>query len=201
MANDFTRLNFGWWGLHVDQRPDILEYGTALAAACNCPGAFQASLNHLRTLPRADDMLETFRRWELARSSGFITSAVKEELMKTDIEHTLILDESGALELAAWEQVKDAVGGNDTVTVFVFERKGKACAALWHNRGKGVLNLPLIEGEVSYVVSLGGEEIPVERTGDCLKLPVEGKRYLVTEMPASKLREAFVHAQLEEGKV
>lgn len=85
------------------QRVDIFEFGTALAAACDCPGAFESGLNTLRNHPRIPDMLETFRRWELARESGFVTDEIKAELKKTDIEHTLLINESGELELVAYE--------------------------------------------------------------------------------------------------
>ena len=75
MANDFTRVNFGWWACQGAQRADIFEYGTALAAACDCPGAFISGFGEafkvLRSTPRIEDILETFRRWELARESGF----------------------------------------------------------------------------------------------------------------------------------
>ena len=143
------------------------------------------------------DILETFRRWELARSNGFVTSAIKAELKKTNIEHTLLINESGELELVEWEQVNDAVGGDDTVTVFVFERAGKSCAVCWHNKGEGILMLPNIEGQVSYVSQLGGKEIPVVYDGACMKIHVEGKRYLITDMQMSVLKEAFANAHLE----
>ena len=197
MANDFTRVNFGWWAYREGQRPDIFEFGTALGAACDCPGAFQSSLDLFRNHPRANDFLETFRRWELARASGFVTPEVKAELKKTDIEHTLLINEGGELELAAWEHVGGALGGDGTVTVFVLSRGGKSCAVCWHNAGSGVVRVPRIEGNISYVAQLGGEEIPVARDGADLMLPVDGKRYLITEMSLSALKEAFAQAQLE----
>lgn len=198
MANDFTRLNFGWWVYMEGQRPDIFEYGTALAAACDCPGAFMGSLKTPKECPRYADILETFRRWELARASGFITPEIRAELKNTDIEHTLLLNESGNLELAAWEQVEDALGGDDTVTVFVFTRGGKNCAVCWHNKGSGMLKLPPIAGNISYVSQLGGDEIPVMRDDSGMLLPVDEKRYLITELPMEKLKEAFTNARLNE---
>lgn len=197
IANDFTRLNFGWWACREGQRPDIFEYGTALAAACDCPGAFLSNtifVNH----PRSEDFLETFRRWELARASGFITPEVKTELKKTEIEHTLLINESGELELIAWEHVGDALCGDDTVTVFVFERGGKNCAVCWHNKGSGILEVSGIEGNVSYVSQLGGEEVPVKRDGTCLMLPVAEKHYLITDMPMPKLKAIFANSKMKE---
>ena len=199
MANDFTRLNFGWWIYTKGQRVDIYEYGTALAAACDCPGAFEASLDVLQNHPRALDMLETFRRWELARECGFVTDEIKAELKKTEIEHTLLINESGELELAAYEQVKGNLDGDSAVTAFVFERGGKSYAVMWHNTGCGRLAVSNISGEVSYVSELGGEEIPTERDGDALKLSVDGKRYLITEMKIAELKEALEKSILLES--
>ncbi len=201
MANDFTRINFGWWSCRGEQRPDIFEYGTALAAACDCPGSFSggygASGEILKQIPRYDDMLETFRRWELARETGFVTDEIKAELKKTETEHTLLIDEDGKLELAAWEEVKDAFGGDGTATVFTLERKGKSYAVCWHNKGDGVMLVPDIKGDVSYVTELGGEGIPVERKDGILRLPIAEKRYLITDMPICELRKTLAKATLE----
>lgn len=196
MANDFTRLNFGWWVYNKGQRPDIFEYGTSLGAACDCPGSFSASLKILQEDPRSDDILETFRRWELARESGFLTPEIKAKLKNIHTEHTLLINEEGELELVACEEVKEALGGDDTVTVFVFERAGKACAVCWHNKGRGILNIPNITGKVSYVDRLGGSEISLKLDGDCLELLVEGKRYLITDLSIDELKIAFANSYL-----
>lgn len=202
MANDFTRINFGWWMCRGAQRADIFEYGTALAAACDCPGAFLSGFGEafkvLRNTPRIDDMLETFRRWELARESGFITEEVKCEIKKTETEHTLLINEAGALELVSWEHIKEACGGDSAVTVFTFERNGKSCAVCWHNLGEGVLNIPDVIGDISYASNLGGEEIAVERDDGGMHLPIAEKRYLITDMPISDLKEAFKKSTLTE---
>lgn len=196
MANDFTRLNFGWWALREDQRPDIFEYGTALGAAWDCPGSFSTSVDRMAKHPRIDDILETFRRWEVARATGFVTEAVKAELRNPEVEHTLLINEQGALELAVWTQVKGALGGDESVTVFLLARHGKTYAVCWNNKGDGCLSLPLNPREVHYVESLGGGEIPVEQTADGLLLPVARKRYLITDCSADELIRAFEQAHL-----
>ena len=196
MANDFTRLNFGWWACRAGQRPDIFEFGTALAAACDCPGAFMADLRFARENPRAADILETFRRWEVARATGFITSEIKAELKKTYIDHTLLINESGELELTPWEEVHSELDGNGTVSLFVFERAGKSCAVCWHNNGSGILKVPNISEAVSYVDRLGGNEISLARDADCLMLPVDGKRYLITDLSIDELKSALAHSYL-----
>ncbi|MBE6609801.1 MAG: hypothetical protein E7634_03945 [Ruminococcaceae bacterium] len=196
MANDFTRLNFGWWGIRDGQRADIVEYGTALAAAWECPGAFQANLNMLASHPRTDDILETFRRWEDARVSGFVTPEIKAELKKTEVEHTLLIDEKGDYELVAYEHIKNALRGDGRVTVFVFERNGKTCALCWNNTGRGDICVPINAQNVSYVESLGGDELPIKREGGAIIIETDRKRYLITELSRAELIEAFENAEL-----
>ena len=198
MANDFTRVNFGWWSYSDGQRPDIFEFGTALAAAFDCPGAFQADLTFARTHPRAADVFETFRRWEQARATGFITPEVKAELKKTDTEHTLLINESGELELCVWEEVKDAFGGSSDVTAFVLERKGKSYAVCWHNTDSARVKIPSNIGEVSYVDQPGGEELPLECDADYLMLPIDKKRYLITDLDISELKTALANSYLAD---
>lgn len=196
MANDFTRLNFGWWACRAGQRPDIFEFGTALAAACDCPGAFKAKLKFIHENPRTADILETFRRWEVARATGFITPQIKAELKKTDIEHTLLINESGELELTPWEEVHSELDENGTVSLFVFERAGKSYAVCWHNNGSGIWKVPDISGAVSYVDRLGGEEISLAHEADGVMLPVDGKRYFITDLSLDELKSALAHSYL-----
>ena len=199
MKNDFTRLNFGWWALRDNQRPDIFEYGTALAAACDCPGSFMSKLMLLDSHPRTDDILETFRRWEDAREIGFVTPKVKEELKKTAIEHTLLINETGDYELAEWYHVKDAVGGDGAVSVFVLERREKAYAVCWSNTGSCRLSVPLEkEVEISYVKHIGGQEIPIERKKERIVIDVDDKKYFIANIPKEELQKAFEKAKIED---
>lgn len=195
MRHDFTRVNFGWWRPDPGQRPDIMEYGTALAAAWDCPGALLGQPDMMNTLPRMDDILETLRRWEDARACGFVTDEVKAELGKTEIEHTLLINEEGHFELTPWEQVKNAAN-NDAVTAFVFTRKGKTYAACWNNEGSGCLSLPIGNAAVTYVDNLGGEEIMVKKSDSELVIPLDKKRYLICDLPKEELAEAFRKAKL-----
>jgi hypothetical protein len=132
----------------------------------------------------------------LARATGFITPEIKAEIKKTNVEHTLLINESGDLELTPWEWVKDALHGDKTATVFVFERNGKSCAVCWNNEGVGMLEIPNITGEISYVEQLGGPEIPIEYDGDSLIIPVDKKRYLITDLSIDKLKNAFINSKL-----
>lgn len=191
MADDFTRLNFGWWMYDEGQRADIFEYGAALAAAWNCPISYRQTL----TLPpRGDDILEIFRRWEDVRTNGLMTEEWRKELRHTEREHTLLINENGQYELAVWEPL--ATRSNDAVTVFLLERTGKVCAVVWHNTGEGQLSLPLKADSFSYVDSLGGSSLPVTENGDASVVPVAHKRYLITELTKEELREALSRAVL-----
>ena len=193
MQDNFTRVNFGWWRLSSDQRPDIFEYGTALAAAWDCPGAFCASLERLATHPRTDDILETFRRWEMARQRGFLTKEMKEELKKTEIEHTLLIDEAGALELCRWEQLPTA---DERISAFYLKRQGRSCIICWNNAGEGALSLPLTSEGIRYLDEIGGEEIAIKADGASLCLPLGKKRYLLSDLSKEELTEAFKMAHL-----
>ncbi len=198
MQQDFTRLNFGWWSCKEDQRADILEYGTAMAAAWDCPGAFMASVHRLKEHPRADDLLETLRRWEEARATDFLTPEQKESLKDPHKEHTLLLDETGELELVRWEQIPDAFGGSPDATAFYFERKGKSCVALWHNKGQGKATVALNGASVNYLESFAAPALALQSTQKGVLLPLDRKRYLITDLPVAALKAALTAATLEE---
>ena len=197
MANDFTRINFGWWGMQADQRADIIEYGTALAAAWDCPGSFTASIDQLDNHPRTDDILEVIRRWEDARESGFVTEGVKAELRRSEAEHTLLINEDGEYELCEWHEVKNAARGDSSVTVFVLERREKRCAVVWSNTGCGKLFLPLSDDNANYTEEIGGKSLPIARSDDGITLEIGRKRFLITDATEEAVVKAFEDAELK----
>ena len=87
MRRNFTRLNFGWWGLArprfnsrkewvtTGTQPDMWEFGTSRAAAWDCPVTVNVyNLQDWKKHPRIDDLMEVMRRWgrrfrRFARSS------------------------------------------------------------------------------------------------------------------------------------
>ena len=196
MANDLTRVNFGWWALSNKMRPDIIEYGTALAAASDSPGAFRCDMHVLRTHPRLDDILEVTRRWELARECGFITEDIKKELQKTEIEHTLLLNENGELELAAYEEAVGAAGGSREISAFVFERGEMSYASILHKSGEGTLSLPKCLEGAFYTDELYLQKRLVTSKNGELTVPVGKRRYLITKLSKAELLSA-----LEESKL
>ncbi|MBQ3341149.1 MAG: hypothetical protein IJG84_04590 [Kiritimatiellae bacterium] len=101
LAKDFTRVDFGWWGLYsfkdgsdggkttIGTQPDMWEYGTSKAAAFDCPATMQMLLADIRANARSDDLLETVRRWEDVRARKWLTPEQKEMLKDPNREFHL----------------------------------------------------------------------------------------------------------------
>ena len=198
MRQDFTRLDFGWWGFWTPRaeddgtQADQYEYGTSRAAAWDCPASVQASLARFRTHPRAGDILEVMRRWEDVRARGLLTDAQKAGLKDLAKEHTLLIDEQGGYELAEWREIPAPEG----VSAFLFERLGRRYVAFWHRRGEGTLLLPLAAEDFRVLTQLGCGETPAFARPDGMAIPVGDKRYLVSDLPQQALERAFRSARL-----
>lgn len=192
MANDFTRLNFGWWGYYEDTQPDIYEYGTSRAAAWNCPVTMMENFERFNANARTADNLEVMRRWEDVRAKKLLTDEQKEQLKVADKEHTLLINEKGEYELVEYEEIKEVAGG--AVSAFVFERAGKNYVVCWHKTGKGKLSLKLDVSDFVYENEIGGEKAAAEKDGDKLVIEVEGKKYLSTTLSKDELVCAFKNA-------
>ena len=191
MAMDFTRLNFGWWAFFDDTQPDTYEYGTSRAAAWDCPATMQANLNRFATNPRTADVMEVMRRWEDVRAIGWLTPLQKMALRDTEQEHTLLINEAGEYELVPYEKIPTK---NENISAFYFERAGKRWVTCWHNTGAGSMFLPLAAGDFAYTDAIGSDTIAPEVTADGVLLPLEGKRYLCTELTKEELLAAFEEA-------
>ena len=124
MRRNFTRLDFGWWGFlaygdkwrdgtTIGTQPDMWEYGAAKAAAWDCPATIQANLGKCARHARANDVMETMRRWEDVRARRLLTAAQKEALKDTAREFHLVPDGRGGYDLVEWEQI-DVAGGKST---------------------------------------------------------------------------------------
>lgn len=174
MANDFTRVNFGWWGYDNETMPDIYEYGTSKAASWDCPITLQIYTERFATNPRTDDNLEVIKRWEDAREQRWFTEEQKIMLRDPDKEFTLLIDEKGDFELVEYVRIKLPDEIADDVTAYVFKRAdNKAYVVTWSTKGEDKLKLNL-SCDLKYEVQLGGETVPV----DDGVLQVAGKRYL-----------------------
>ena len=197
MQRDFTRLNFGWWGFwSLRTQPDMFEYGTSRAAAWDCPVTVMEKTEAFKTHPRTDDILEVMRRWEDVRAQKWLTPEQKKALQNLEQEHILLIDENGAYELAPYDPIPGAAGGNGNLLAFVFERQDARYVVYWHATGSGTLDLPLAPDDVTLQHELGGPSLPVTAQTDGVTIPVAGRCYLKSLLPKEKLIEAFKNARL-----
>ena len=185
MRQDFTRVDFGWWGFWrngdkvyggetVGTQPDMWEYGTSKAAAWDCPAAIQASLVRFKSHARAGDIMEVMRRWEDVRARRWLTDGQREALRDPKREFHLYLDESGEYELCEIEMLRSADSARH-LRGFVFRRGGATVVAYWHTAGSGVLTWDLGPAEV-----------------------VSGLKYLVTEKSPEEVKRAFAAAKMAD---
>ena len=198
MAQDLTRLDFGWWQFYPDVEPDMYEFANGCAAAWDCPVTVAENLEAFRKNPRTEDIFESLRRWEDVRAKNWLTQAQKEMLKNTSQEHILLQNGAGEYELMPYNRIEGAAGGDKRVSAYVFERGGKIWAVCWHNTGSGILELPVQDPDAVYTVQIDGKAIAVERNADGMKLPVSGRRYLRTGLSREALIQAFRGAKLTE---
>ena len=190
MAEDFTRVNFGWWIYASDMMPDHYEYGNALAYSWNCPITLQTfNLPFHLSNPRTKDNFEVFRRWSEAREKNILTEEEKLSLRNTDQEHILLINEKGEYELAEYNRVEGAANGNEDLTAYTMTRNGKTYAVIWHTKGQGELTLPLDADKLTYEAELGGEKLPLIKDGAKTKLAVSDRAYLSTDISEAELAE------------
>lgn len=186
LAQDFTRVNFGWWGIFdLDLQPDHWEYGNSLAAAWDCPATYQALLPYMQQHPRLDDFLEVMRRWEEVRISGWLTDDQKQEIISNQQqEHILLINEHQEYELQPYAQIATT---DEKLRAFAFQRGKRSYIVYWHTHGNAMLKLP-------FPVTLQDElHAPSQETN---LLPVGHRRYISSELPIEMLQEAFETAML-----
>ena len=183
LAQDFSRVSFGWWGLYlpgtklgngtvtVGTQPDMWEFGTSRAAAWDSPTTIQFSPDNAERHPRISDLMEVMRRWEDVRARKWLTPEQKSALKSPARQHHLYVNELGEYELHEIEMLvpEDASG----LRAFLFERNGRRMIAYWHTFGEGDYTLPL-----------GAD-------GAMLTLHAGDIRYLATDLPAEAVRKAF----------
>ena len=184
MRADFSRLNFGWWGVSlpgtklrdgtasIGTQPDMWEFGTSRAAAWDCPISVQMYPPVISRHPRKDDLLDVIRRWEDVRARNWLTPAQKEALKSPTRQHHLYRDGKGGYELHEIEMlVPETAKG---LRAFMFERSGRRVVAYWHTSGEG-----------DFTLALGPGGAPVT-------LHAAGIAYYETDLPAEAVRSAFV---------
>jgi hypothetical protein len=197
MRQDFTRLNFGWWGYWAYRtQPDMFEYGTSRAAAWDCPVTLMENIEAFKSHPRTDDILEVMRRWEDVRAKNWLTDQQKLELQNLDQEHILLINENGDYELVPYDQIRGAANDSEDLLAFIFEREDQRYVVYWHKSGSGSLELPLDAGDITLEKELGGEPISFSANGDQVTIPVGGRCYLRSGLPREELIKAFQKGKL-----
>ncbi len=199
MAEDFTRVNFGWWAFFKNTRRDVYEYGTSRAYAWDCPMTIQTSLQRFGSHARIKDIMEVIRRWEYARENKLLTKEEKDMLKVPGREHTLLINEEGKYELVPYFEVKGAFSGASDMWAFVFERRGKSYALVWHNTGAAKVKIAL--SDAKYECELGKELLPIEKNNDSVIINVEASAYLSTELSLDELREAIKSATVASNNL
>lgn len=197
MRQDFTRLNFGWWGYWaLRTQPDMYEFGTSRAAAWDCPVTMMENLEDFKSHPRTNDILEVMRRWEDIRSKKWLTEEQKLELRNLSQEHILLINENKDYELVPYDQIIDTAGGSEDILAFFFERNDESYVVYWHTTGGGELELPLDAKDVILQNELGGEPVSFSTGEGSIKVPVEGRIYLKSTLSKERLIEAFKNARI-----
>ena len=189
MRRNFSRLNFGWWGLWlpgeklkdgtttVGTQPDMWEFGTSRAAAWDCPITVQVSPGKFRKHPRLDDLMEVMRRWEDVRARNLLTQAQKDTLKSSTQEHHLYQNGRGGYELHCIVMLPSPARAKD-VRAFIFRRNGKCMLAYWHMSGAGKMSIA----------------VGADRRRETV--PVDSLRYLEYEMSPDDVKAAYASAEM-----
>ena len=194
MAQDFTRLNFGWWAFYNDTRRDVYEYGTSRAFGWDCPITIQTTLERFGAHARIKDIMEVMRRWEYARKNNILTKEEKDMLKIGGTEHTLLINEEGEYELVPYFEVKGAFSGAENLWAFVFERRGKSYALVWHNTGSAKVKIDLADAK--YERDLGKELLTVEKSGDSIVIELSDSAYLSADISLEEMKNKIAEATL-----
>ncbi len=195
-VNDFTRINFGWWNYTAKFQPDIYEFGTGKAAAWDCPITLISDFGGWESNPRTDDNAEVLRRWEDVRRRKLLTEEMRAELKKADVEHILLINESGEYELVPYKHLPEAAGGDENVRAFTFTRVGKACAVIWHTTGAGKLLLPLSADKYIYETEIGKKDMTVTADGENSIIALDRRRYIIADCTEAELVAALKDSKL-----
>jgi hypothetical protein len=197
MAQDFTRLNFGWWLYYNEMMPDMYEYANALAFSWDCPATIRLSdTKIIAGHPRNKDNFEVLRRWEEARIHQFITPEQKMALRNTEQEHILLINEEGEYELVPYDCIKGAGGENAPMSAYIFTRRNKNFVVLWHTKGEGKLALSLAASDVVLEKDIGKEKLGFDVSGKDIVVVASGKKYISTALSKDDLVRAFENAKL-----
>ena len=189
MADDFTRINFGWWGLFDDSQPHLFEYGTSKAAAWSAPVTiysrlprFYTALPHSAAGARSTDNYEVLRRWENVREQRLLTDEQLLALRDPDTEYTLLINEDGQYELVRYYPLNTP----DHIIAYTFDRRGRTYVVYWHPSGEDNLQLPQEIDDLRCEKTLG---LPLTTAEN--QVPLSDKHYVSTQYHKELLIAAF----------
>ena len=191
-AQDFTRVDFGWWQYYPDTQPDIYEFGTSRAAAWDCPATMKGYPERFEGNARTADNLEVMRRWEDVRAKQWLTPEQKQMLRDPATEHTLLIDARGEYALVPYWRIN----APEQVSAFRFAYEDAQWVVYWHETGEGRLWLPLQPETLQCFDALNAPPLPVAAMENGTVLPVSGRRYIKTKLPAAVLQAALANAKL-----
>lgn len=197
MRQDFTRVNFGWWGFWepgatirgvrtMGVQPDMWEYGTSKAAAWDSPASVQMRIEAMARHPRIDDILEVMRRWEDVRAKGWLTDAQKEALRVPGDEYHLVQDERDVYHLVKLTRLPSP----PEIRAWSFVRDGWRTVLYSHVSGTGEFRLTLPDVARGQVVDVKGGSTVTQfrREGDVFVLPAGPRRYFRYQTAAEAAR-------------
>lgn len=200
IAQDFTRINFGWVNYvapgekTIGMQPDMFEYVCSRSAAWDCPISLKGNLKAIKAHPRTNDNLEVMRRWEVARTNNFFSDEQKKMLQDSDKEYILLIDEKGEFELQHYDQIP-AVAGGSSIRAFVFDRLGKTYVVFWHTSGAAKIALNMNSDKINLYKELGKKN-PVKKIKGELILAVGDRQYLEVDAPRDQVIAAFTNARI-----
>ena len=181
MAQDFTRVDFGWWSVSlpsertIGTQPDMWEFATSKAAAWNCPATVKVNLGSIKKHPRCDDLMEVMRRWEDVRAKRYLSDGQREALKDPDRQFHLYLADSGKYELCEIEMLPVPPAAKH-LRGFLFKREDKTLVAYWHTAGTGTLEWGL------------GPAVTVS-----------GLKYIATGKAPDEVRRIFAAAKVQDN--
>jgi len=201
VAQDFTSINFGWINYvapdknTIGMQPDMFEYICSRGAAWDCPISLVGHLDQLKLHPRTADNLEIIRHWEDARLNNFFTDEQKKAMRNPEMEHILLVDETGRFELQPYEQIHDVAQGNPMVRAFIFNRSDKLYVVYWNTSGEGEIALNLDVKKIHLFKRLGNE-IPVTPTKEGVIVPLGDRHFLEVDLDRETVFSVFRNAKI-----
>ncbi len=197
MAEDFTRLNFGWWDFYEDTRRDVYEYGTSHAHGWDCPATVFGRPTKMKAHARIADILGVMKRWEDVRRDNLLSKEQKELIRVPGKEYTLFVNEEGKYELTPYFELTGVGGEGSGIYVFTLERDKKSYALIWHNTASAKLSIPVSPADaVSYETDFTKEKLSIEENGDSIVIDVSDSAYLATKLSVEELRSALAKAKV-----